>query len=287
MENKIAKKVESSCECITILNKFQTCSKCKKKGATVGCEIKCCKKCYHYPCAIEAKAQTFEDKKKGRFGIYCFLCKDTQSLEDLSDEELASTSAHNPKRKLVFNNRQEEKTTHKRRRRISSNDSSHSDIECAPIESDFEENDKSVPDENEPVNGHLPVIASGTANQKANQGSTQDAITSTQLSRINTRQSQTSEVSIDSSLFWAECTSAGCAQVIFEDFINEMMNIFTRITSGQASNQDCDLALNVIKASGKLEELVAKQQRDLQKKLDELQQAARTLSKVALSLPRT
>ncbi|KAI3356383.1 hypothetical protein L3Q82_017610, partial [Scortum barcoo] len=47
------------------------CSKCKKKGATAGCEVKRCKKSYHYPCAVEDGAKTIEDIVKEEYGLYC------------------------------------------------------------------------------------------------------------------------------------------------------------------------------------------------------------------------
>lgn len=47
------------------------CSRCKKKGATAGCELGRCKKTFHYPCAIEEGAKTFEDESNGKFGLFC------------------------------------------------------------------------------------------------------------------------------------------------------------------------------------------------------------------------
>ncbi|XP_013889337.1 uncharacterized protein DDB_G0284459, partial [Austrofundulus limnaeus] len=48
------------------------CSQCKRRGATAGCELKRCKKSFHYPCAIEEGAKVFEDKKTENYGLYCF-----------------------------------------------------------------------------------------------------------------------------------------------------------------------------------------------------------------------
>ncbi|TNN53502.1 PHD finger protein 6 [Liparis tanakae] len=47
------------------------CNKCKKKGATAGCEVKRCKKSYHYPCALQDGAHSVEDAAQGEFGLYC------------------------------------------------------------------------------------------------------------------------------------------------------------------------------------------------------------------------
>lgn len=63
------------------------CAKCRKSGATVGCEVKKCKKSYHYPCAVEDKAENIEDDKEGIFKIYCRLHKTRTSISlDDSDE---------------------------------------------------------------------------------------------------------------------------------------------------------------------------------------------------------
>ncbi|XP_059199619.1 PHD finger protein 6 isoform X2 [Centropristis striata] len=48
------------------------CDKCKKKGATVGCEVKRCKKSYHYPCAVSANATIIENTKEEKYVLYCY-----------------------------------------------------------------------------------------------------------------------------------------------------------------------------------------------------------------------
>lgn len=50
------------------------CKKCKKKGATAGCEVKRCKKSYHYPCAVLEGAKTVEDGDKGKYGLVQLNC---------------------------------------------------------------------------------------------------------------------------------------------------------------------------------------------------------------------
>lgn len=47
------------------------CSFCRKKGATVGCEVKTCKKSFHYPCASDAEAKIIENDAKGIYRVYC------------------------------------------------------------------------------------------------------------------------------------------------------------------------------------------------------------------------
>ncbi|XP_054643003.1 uncharacterized protein phf11 isoform X2 [Dunckerocampus dactyliophorus] len=48
------------------------CAKCKKSGATVGCEVDKCKRCYHYPCAIEGGAEPVVDGDRGEYVLFCF-----------------------------------------------------------------------------------------------------------------------------------------------------------------------------------------------------------------------
>ncbi|KAI1899835.1 hypothetical protein AGOR_G00065850 [Albula goreensis] len=55
------------------------CARCKKNGATVGCEVKKCKRSYHYRCAMKDGARNVEDCEEGVFKIYCYAHK---QLED-------------------------------------------------------------------------------------------------------------------------------------------------------------------------------------------------------------
>ncbi|KAI9547075.1 hypothetical protein NQZ68_021745 [Dissostichus eleginoides] len=48
------------------------CNKCKKRGATAGCEVGRCKKSYHYPCAVEERAKIVEDVTKEEYVLYCY-----------------------------------------------------------------------------------------------------------------------------------------------------------------------------------------------------------------------
>ncbi|KAK2904977.1 hypothetical protein Q8A67_006776 [Cirrhinus molitorella] len=50
-----------------------SCHLCKKIGATAGCDVKRCKRSYHYPCAIEDNARTIEDPSEGSYILFCEL----------------------------------------------------------------------------------------------------------------------------------------------------------------------------------------------------------------------
>ncbi|XP_048049677.1 uncharacterized protein phf11 isoform X2 [Megalobrama amblycephala] len=78
------------------------CHHCNKNGATAGCENKRCRRSYHYPCAIEAKAETIEDHIEGSYKLLCELhdskSKGTSSF-NLQEASTSGLSGSNKKRK--------------------------------------------------------------------------------------------------------------------------------------------------------------------------------------------
>ncbi|KAK1903348.1 PHD finger protein 6 [Dissostichus eleginoides] len=73
---------------------------------------------------------------------------------------------------------------------------------------------------------------------------------------------------------------------IFRGFYKEMSDVSDRIQAEQASQEDYDLALTVMRASGKLLELVGNQQEELQEKQRELQEAAAAMEEAVSALRR-
>ncbi|XP_033866545.3 uncharacterized protein LOC117406568 isoform X1 [Acipenser ruthenus] len=70
------------------------CFKCKKSGATVGCEVKKCKRSYHFLCALKDNAKKEEDMDRGLFRIYCEIHKSKipeDTIDDKSDAESDQT----------------------------------------------------------------------------------------------------------------------------------------------------------------------------------------------------
>ncbi|XP_023256482.1 PHD finger protein 11 isoform X2 [Seriola lalandi dorsalis] len=425
------------------------CNRCKQKGATAGCEVGRCKKSFHYPCAVQERAEITEDPDNGKYGLFCFKHHSQSSKYNgsvnghgtsknpseagtskrnnnddaaearpsvcSSDSNSSSSTTHlHSKRRLSFNDRQEENQSKNKSaaktRRIS--DSSHSDENepntemeiFAPLESDIDESANSVPEnyllttpqfirkdtecQTECTSGNqlkvknefenkdedettvdsdaeseslLPVeicteattssalspqtvstaypkvilvkaaeekkredegcspdehVAGPSAPQQSSTGAppspspghskphsvtgspqcSSSAISppppeSTCVSLISSSPCPKGrcfdpELIIDSPSFWKSCNVAGCTQAIFTDFINEMNDIASRIQSDQASQKDYDLALTVMAASGKLAELVAKQQKELQQKQMELTKAAAAMKKVVSALRR-
>ncbi|XP_073711312.1 uncharacterized protein phf11 isoform X3 [Misgurnus anguillicaudatus] len=80
-----------------------TCYHCSRRGATAGCEVKRCKRSYHYPCAREDKANVIEDSTKGRYILYCE--KHNQVPNRTESVNGASTSGLNrPKKRGLSEN---------------------------------------------------------------------------------------------------------------------------------------------------------------------------------------
>ncbi|XP_041128622.1 uncharacterized protein LOC121328159 isoform X4 [Polyodon spathula] len=70
------------------------CFSCKKSGATVGCEVKKCKRSYHFLCALNDNAKKEEDLDRGWFRIYCEMHKSKipeDAIDDESDAESDQT----------------------------------------------------------------------------------------------------------------------------------------------------------------------------------------------------
>ncbi|XP_032385101.1 uncharacterized protein phf11 [Etheostoma spectabile] len=455
------------------------CNKCKLKGATAGCEVGRCKKSYHYPCAVKAKATVVEDADRGKYGLYCYnhslqtqekngarngspssssksrtskspseagsskifclACEKTEgniSLESSTnsvvvlycdkhapashrrDTSGGSTAAGQPsvystdsnssssaarsssKRRLNSTDKQEE-TPSKRKskgfKRIILDDSNSGDHVLdsemaifAPLETDLDESANSVPeiqlirkdtesptgfasghleeenkddnkDEDEtvihsdaeseslllPVSlPHLVTVSTQTAPASPTavvllkaEAQTEDTGSSLEQSSVHSPHQHIAGPSVQSSArpppppdhskpcrvthsppctssaispaphgsicvsllsppslpsdaepstystsFWKNCNLAGCTQAIFTGFINEMNDISSRIQADQASQEDYDIALTVMRASRKLPELVAKQKDELERKQKDLQKAAAAMEEVASAL---
>ncbi|CAI9549405.1 unnamed protein product [Staurois parvus] len=76
------------------------CTLCHCPGATIGCEVKTCRRTYHYHCGLHDKAQIQENPSQGIYLIYCR--KHKEQLHNSEDEleegfghrELSPSSRH-------------------------------------------------------------------------------------------------------------------------------------------------------------------------------------------------
>ncbi|XP_053180349.1 PHD finger protein 6 [Scomber japonicus] len=62
------------------------CSSCHRPGATIGCDVKTCRRTYHYYCAVKDKAQIKENPSQGIYLVYCRKHRDA-SQDGIQDEE--------------------------------------------------------------------------------------------------------------------------------------------------------------------------------------------------------
>nr|XP_046219657.1 PHD finger protein 11-like isoform X3 [Oncorhynchus gorbuscha] len=411
------------------------CYRCKKKGATVGCEVKRCKKSYHYPCAVRDGAQNVDDHTEERFTLYCLkhnlpiaatnetvsralstngdtdttmnnngetspksLQKELKGLDAVagpscyhSDSNMSSKrrQKQTPKRRLSCSSTPEVKSSKKSRKWSKSiqNDFSNSDgvvngidMELAPLESDLEDSVFSEhrkhaealtrgcqpePEHRDDSDGDhtvidssqsllLPVklcVVSEEPSQDTNlsvcssqpcsaaspgspvlsgrQGSslTLGPISSVHSGPLNVTNTPTrtsppvSPVPPDcgftpvssphsvsnhplagpgglgspigsgsdsaaSRVFWRRCNKAGCTQSIFTTFFSDMVSISNRILSDKASQEDYDLSLRVMEASGKLSQMLSEQEREFKKKQMELQSATEAIRDARSALKR-
>uniref|UniRef100_A0A673WBK7 Uncharacterized LOC115161248 n=1 Tax=Salmo trutta TaxID=8032 RepID=A0A673WBK7_SALTR len=89
-----------------------------------------------------------------------------------------------------------------------------------------------------------------------------------------------------SRVFWRRCNEAGCTESIFTTFFSDMVSISNRILSDNASQEDYDLSLRVMEASGKLSQMLSEQEREFKKKQMELQRATAAIRDARSALKR-
>ncbi|XP_012719670.2 PHD finger protein 11A isoform X1 [Fundulus heteroclitus] len=414
------------------------CSHCRRKGATAGCELKRCKRTFHYPCAVEGGARTFEDDNYGKYGLYCMDHSDqtgsavrrtknpgeagsskkkktngTPSVfRQLSScsSDTSGVSLSSTKRELSFDDLEEEGSASERKsrkwRKISE-DSSPDEGLIPPLETDLEESMNSlqehvsavplliskdsenpscspagiqvedvsaVANRNEDETliqsdaesesllapaAHSPELPSSPAPQPAADECLQVEWVEKEVQTIKRELEESSldqypdrspeepvskrtavpdpspehcqpvspppsssfdafvpqpvfilssaspsptgppspdprrtppaseqKPDVDSASFWRSCNTAGCTRAIFSEFTTEMNNISSRIQCDQASQEDYDRALSVMMASGRLADLVTKQEEELERRQMELQRASAALRDVASALRR-
>ncbi|XP_053735336.1 PHD finger protein 6 [Synchiropus splendidus] len=73
------------------------CSSCHRPGATIGCDVKTCRRTYHYYCALKDKAQIKENPPQGIYLVYCRKHRDaSQEIPDDEEEEANDSDASTP-----------------------------------------------------------------------------------------------------------------------------------------------------------------------------------------------
>ncbi|XP_057708199.1 uncharacterized protein phf11 [Corythoichthys intestinalis] len=94
------------------------------------------------------------------------------------------------------------------------------------------------------------------------------------------------ECGFNAAVFWRQCNTAGCTEAIFNDFLNYMKDMSERIQHQTASKEDYDVALKVMMASGKITQMLSKQQKELEKKQMAVQKSMAAMQDVVSLLRR-
>lgn len=73
------------------------CSSCHRPGATIGCDVKTCRRTYHYYCALKDRAQVKENPSQGIYLVYCRKHRDaSQDGTEDEDEAVANNCDSSP-----------------------------------------------------------------------------------------------------------------------------------------------------------------------------------------------
>ncbi|XP_061649330.1 PHD finger protein 6 isoform X2 [Phyllopteryx taeniolatus] len=231
------------------------CAKCKKKGATAGCEVNTCSKCYHYPCAIEDVAETVVDSAKGEYMLFCFKHKEKQQQSkkggssnegDLVGSASAAQSSSPSKRRSMLPDMKKSTSCTKSNKAPPGQQMMDESRDEDLVHSDAESEILLSPE----MPSH--AAAEGTDGKRTERG-------------------------LDAAIFWSRCNTAGCTDAIFSDFLNNMKDVSLRIRRGHASPEDYDVALKVLMASGKMMQLLSKQSKELEQKHKAMQEVVSLL----------
>ncbi|XP_077393634.1 uncharacterized protein phf11 isoform X3 [Festucalex cinctus] len=260
----------------------ELCTKCRRKGATVGCEVSRCKKCYHYPCAMEDVAKSVVDNAKGKYVLFCFKhsTHEQQRNGDSSSDEYdvvpsgsATKSSSATKRQLILTDMQASMSSKKRK--VMSDSSSSGDDGPPQILAPIEDSDL-----DESFN--LKPWQDADSQSLLNPEETATGMPSASVTEVKVEK----EPSLDAATFWRHCNTAGCTDAIFSDFLTNMTDVSQRIQQEQASQEDFDVAFKVMMASGKMTQLLRKQLKEMEQKHVLAQKSVATMQQV-MSLLRS
>ncbi|KAL4656937.1 hypothetical protein GN956_G3945 [Arapaima gigas] len=291
--------------------RFLKCYRCKTTGATVGCEVKKCKRSYHYPCAILDNAKTVENIKRGIFKMYCELHRQFPSgmngefaVHLLDTHPSLSWVSPSPwqipllRSSLPF-------FFSRRKIKVVRNQYIHFklafwfvadekfDVEQAPLENDLEEQNVSLISQ---FFFTANVSPSYNENQDdtdidSDQGS-QSLLLPIKIHNLETVAScspddhpcSSSTTSLSPGCnFWSKCHEAGCVESIFSTFISSMITLSEKILSKQASDDECNLCFNVLVASGMLPDIMTRKEQECEEKILNLKKEKEALQ-TALSV---
>ncbi|XP_039601811.1 PHD finger protein 6-like isoform X2 [Polypterus senegalus] len=228
------------------------CYSCKKTGATIGCEIKKCKKSYHYPCAKEQKAITIENKVKGTFELYCKddakLCPEGSGKR--TDRDAVSSDIKEPKEVKEIGSRSLNRSqTMNSRKRKKPTEMFQSDSETVQLSDDSASSDHTLD----------CIMSKNDEDEDKSESSLDPMLSKPQCSPGNEAE------------FWQLCNKTGCVEKIFSKIKDELTNVSMKITNHSASDNDYKFAFAVTMASGLLLQIMSENEAETEAKLESLQ----------------
>ncbi|TRY97075.1 hypothetical protein DNTS_027271 [Danionella cerebrum] len=254
-----------------------TCHYCERNGATVGCEVKRCKRSYHYPCSIQDQARAIEDTDAGSYTLYCKQHDPEIVVSKISPNAssgMRRQKRHKSQRSQI--GKDESKSALEvsvQLEKLDVQKRSKSTLDCravlAPTEPVPEEsahlenpNEQSLCDVGENNVNQGPPIQSGRSSPPPGTPSN-ESDPGDEENNVNFQSS--------SAVFWARCNQAGWTSGIFSELKSQLSSLGERVESQEASPQDYDDALDVLKASRVLTSFFTQLEQDMENKEQELQ----------------
>ncbi|XP_068099902.1 uncharacterized protein [Hyperolius riggenbachi] len=158
------------------------CSYCKKKGATIGCDVRHCRKTYHYPCVKEAQGVYVKKQKI----VYCLQHKDEKISETSESAEPSNYVSESSRNKTVEKRKRTRKEIKKARKKIRNDQGSPSETQQnidsrgnlestknqSPVLDHINEEDAERPDTSGMFNDYSPArLISDTETESTNSNS--------------------------------------------------------------------------------------------------------------------
>ncbi|XP_041128623.1 histone-lysine N-methyltransferase trithorax-like isoform X5 [Polyodon spathula] len=295
------------------------CFSCKKSGATVGCEVKKCKRSYHFLCALNDNAKKEEDLDRGWFRIYCEMHKSKipeDAIDDESDAESDQTEeldTDDSSEKFIFGT----KTTPKRKRStpvkrlFSKNprkwtsspkigilnknperktDSNKKRFEADPVskgKNTNESEDEQLAMDTDKNGTCDTVVSDVSTNLDSHDEREDDESSESILIPINAE-----SVSLGSAIysgspaeFWKKCRDVKCVEKLFSKIQTAISNVSQKIVTQAASDHDYKFAMDILTASGLWPEVISDNNKaDLKEKQEKLKAEMESLSKAKVTM---
>ncbi|XP_062391447.1 histone-lysine N-methyltransferase 2A isoform X3 [Sardina pilchardus] len=298
------------------------CSLCKKMGATAGCEVVSCRRCYHYPCAVTSNARTIDNQRRGVYQLFC------AEHHGKAIGSATPPAAQNGGAREGSKARPVAMSTVGRKRKLLDSDDEEDVLLIPPVESDLEDSPQPMVLSKGPENTtdrggattsskQCPDMSSGCGLDGDETDIESDEASLSLLpgvSSVDGREPFSPVLPpeapeapgpvdapadapgpVDAPLggagraevFWRRCGEAGCTEDVFSRMTSHLRTLGLRIQQHSATAQDYDVALRVFQALGNSEEVIGHLEQEFEVKLKDLQQRREALKAARGSLTST